>query len=79
MARPSRIEIAGGRYHVAARGNERREIVRVDADRGLFLGLLSELPERFGALIHAYVLMPKSFSSSSGDARSQSQSERPVA
>jgi putative transposase len=57
MARALRIEIAGGRYHVTARGNERRDIFRVDKDREHFLGLLSELPERFGTLIHAYVLM----------------------
>ena len=33
MARPLRIELAGGLYHVMSRGNERRAIVRDDADR----------------------------------------------
>jgi putative transposase len=57
MARPLRIEIPGGRYHLTARGNERRKIFRDDRDRLHFLDLLSELPERFGARLHAYVLM----------------------
>jgi putative transposase len=46
MARPLRIEIPGGRYHLTARGNERRKIFRDDRDRLHFLDLLSELPVR---------------------------------
>ena len=61
MARPLRIEIAGGRYHVTARGNERGDIFKDDGDRKHFLGLLAKLPERFGTRIHAYVLMPNHF------------------
>ena len=57
MARALRIEIPGGRFHVTARGNERKDIFRNDTDRFHFLGLLAEVPERFGARIHAYVLM----------------------
>ena len=57
MARPLRIERPGGRYHVTARGNERKEIFRDDADRFHFLELLSELGERLGVRVHAYVLM----------------------
>jgi len=57
MARPLRLEHPGGRYHVTARGNERREIFWDDTDRFHFLGLLGELGERFGARVHAYVLM----------------------
>jgi REP element-mobilizing transposase RayT len=57
MARPLRLEHPGGRYHVTARGNERREIFWDDTDRFHFLGLLSELGQRFGARVHAYVLM----------------------
>jgi hypothetical protein len=33
MARPLRIEIAGGVYHVTTRGGERRDVVRDDQDR----------------------------------------------
>src|SRR6267154_1141647 len=57
MARALRIERHGGRYHVTARGNERRSIYRRDSDRARFLTLLAEATERFGIRIHAYVLM----------------------
>jgi putative transposase len=57
MARPLRIVVEGGVYHVTARGNERRRIYRSDADRGMFLELLGELQERFGTEIGGYVLM----------------------
>ena len=57
MARPLRIEVPGGRYHVTARGNERQRIFRDDADHFHFLELLSQCGERFGAKVHAYVLM----------------------
>src|SRR5436190_585375 len=61
MARPLRIEIPGGRYHLSARGNERRPIFRDERDRKHFLELLADLPERFGTRLHAYVLMPNHF------------------
>ncbi len=57
MARPLRIEVAGGLYHLTARGNERRPIYRVTRDREHFLELLAELPSRFGTLLHAWMLM----------------------
>ena len=57
MARALRIERPGGRYHVTARGNERKEIFRDHTDRFHFLQSLSELGERFGVRVHAYVLM----------------------
>src|SRR5512147_1713456 len=46
-----------GRYHITARGNERKKIFRDDTDRFHFLELLSELGECFGGRVHAYVLM----------------------
>lgn len=61
MARPLRIEHPGGRYHVTARGNERRAIYRGDSDRFHFLELLAELNERFGSRVHAYVLLDNHF------------------
>src|SRR5258708_27842997 len=61
MARALRIERAGGRYHVTARGNERKAIYREDSDRCHFLELLSEATDRFGVRIHAYVLMDNHF------------------
>jgi REP element-mobilizing transposase RayT len=61
MARPLRIERPGGRYHVTARGNERKRIYRTDGDRLKFLELVAHLNERFGARVHAYVLMDNHF------------------
>jgi putative transposase len=61
MARPLRIERPGGRYHVTARGNERKALFRSEADRFHFLTLLGELRERFGVKVHAYVLMDNHF------------------
>jgi len=57
MARPLRILLAGGWYHVVARGNNRNRLFRDDQDHQRFLALVSELPERFGVEIHAFVLM----------------------
>lgn len=57
MARPLRVEYAGARHHVTARGNERRDIYRDDRDRRHFMELLAELPERFGVRVVAWVLM----------------------
>lgn len=57
MARPLRICIPGGVYHVIARGNERAPIYRDDADRFRFLRTLALVVDRFGWLCHAYCLM----------------------
>ena len=57
MARPLRVEIPGGWYHLTARGNERKSIFRTDRDRLHFLELIEELVKRFRWRIHAYVLM----------------------
>ena len=57
MARALRIEIPGGRHHLTARGNERKDIFRDDTDRFHFLELLGEVSQRFGARVHAYALM----------------------
>ncbi len=57
MARPVRICVPGGLYHVLARGNARELIYRDDADRELFLGLLDQTHERYGWIFHAYCLM----------------------
>ena len=57
MARALRIQRPNGRYHVTARGNERKDIFRDDTDRFHFLELLAELGEQFGVRVHAFVLM----------------------
>ncbi|MFA5190438.1 MAG: hypothetical protein WC740_06920 [Verrucomicrobiia bacterium] len=43
MARPLRIEMAGGWYHVVARGNERKRVFRDEKDRLRFLELLEDM------------------------------------
>jgi REP element-mobilizing transposase RayT len=58
VARPPRVEIAGGIYHVIARGNERREIFRDDTDRRLYLARLAECRKRYDFGVLAYCLMP---------------------
>ncbi len=57
MARPLRIEFPGALYHVISRGNERRAIVRDDADRRKRLDWLRCTVEIHGWRVHAVVLM----------------------
>ena len=57
MARPLRICVPNGVYHVIARGNERAPIYRDDADRFRFLRTLARVVDRFGWLCHGYCLM----------------------
>ena len=61
MARPLRIERAGGWYHCTARGNERRSIYRDDRDRRHFCELLAEMVAQFNVVLHAFVLMDNHF------------------
>ncbi len=57
MARPLRINVAGGWYHVTGRGNERRAIFRDDEDRHQFLERLAEAMGRFACELYTYMLM----------------------
>ena len=57
MARPLRIELAGGLYHVMSRGNERRAIVRDDADCQRRVDWLGRTVQTYGWRLHAFVLM----------------------
>ncbi len=57
MARPLRLAFAGGVYHVTARGNERKAIVRDDADRARFVDTLAAMVDRYRVHCHAWVLM----------------------
>jgi REP element-mobilizing transposase RayT len=57
MARPLRIEYPGAFYHITARGNEQKDIIREDKDRERFLGYLETAVGRYKAIIHAYCLM----------------------
>lgn len=57
MARPLRLEFPGALYHITARGNERRAIVREDEDRHRFLTLLGRTVDVFRWTLPACVLM----------------------
>ncbi|HYW77202.1 MAG TPA: transposase [Gammaproteobacteria bacterium] len=57
MARPLRIELGGGLYHVTARGDRREAIFFDDDDRIAWLTLLGEVCERFNWRCHAFCQM----------------------
>lgn len=57
MGRPLRIEYPGALYHITSRGNERKKIYLDEEDRLKFLSILEDYHERYGILIHSYVLM----------------------
>jgi putative transposase len=57
MARPLRLEYEGAFYHVTSRGNERGKIFFSEADYGKFLSYLGKAKEKYGIILHAYVLM----------------------
>lgn len=57
MARPLRIELSGGLYHVTSRGDRREDIYSSDADRAAWLDLFGQVCGRFNWRCHAYCLM----------------------
>ncbi|WP_372999479.1 REP-associated tyrosine transposase [Lutispora sp.] len=57
MGRYAREEIAGGYYHVIARGNNREYIFNKDIDKGYFLKLLNESRQNMRFKLMGYVLM----------------------
>jgi len=57
MARPLRIEFAGALYPVMSRGNDRRAIVREDADRQRRIDWLRRTVETYGWRLLAFDLM----------------------
>src|SRR5271165_2170299 len=57
MARPIRIDLAGGWYHVVNRGIERRPIFKTAEDYDHFVTVAGMMPARFGIRIHAYALL----------------------
>jgi REP element-mobilizing transposase RayT len=61
MARPLRLEVSGGLYHVTSRGNRREHIYLGDDDRRLFLGLVGQVCERFSWGIYAWCLMNNNY------------------
>ena len=57
MARPLRIELAGGLYHVTSRGNGGNDIYFSDADREMWLVLLGAVCRRYHWRCHAWCQM----------------------
>lgn len=57
MARPLRLELAGGLYHVTSRGDRHEAIYEDDDDRKKWLDLLGKTCKRFNWRCHAYCLM----------------------
>ena len=57
MARPLRIELAGGLYHVTARGDRRENIYFSPADRMAWLDIFGDVCRRFNWVCHAYCQM----------------------
>lgn len=57
MARPLRLQVADGVYHLTARGNERKAIYRDEGDKETFLEILAETLERFAWRLLSYCLM----------------------
>jgi REP element-mobilizing transposase RayT len=57
MARPLRLELAGGVYHVTSRGDRREDIFLTDDDRRVWLKLLGDVCERFNWVCHGWCQM----------------------
>jgi REP element-mobilizing transposase RayT len=61
VPRPLRLQLAGGVFHITARGNRRQPIFHDDGDRQLFLHLLAQVLRRCRWTCHAYCLMPNHY------------------
>jgi putative transposase len=61
MTRPLRIEFPGARYHVTARGNEQKAIVRDDLDREDWVATFGLVCDRFGWRCLEWCLMDNHF------------------
>jgi REP element-mobilizing transposase RayT len=57
MARPLRIEVPGGIYHVTSRGDRREKIYLDDSDRTYWLALFGHVCKQFNWVCYAYCLM----------------------
>jgi REP element-mobilizing transposase RayT len=51
------IEYEGAFYHVTARGNEQKKIFFTKRDYEKFREYLKDAQEKYGYLLHCYVLM----------------------
>lgn len=58
MPRTPRTHADNAYYHVLARGNNKQDIFRKDADYRLYLSLLDKYSSRHCVTVHAYALLP---------------------
>ena len=61
MARLPRLTVPGYPHHIIQRGNNRQAIFSSVADYQMLLALLDENAQKFGVVLHAYVLMGNHF------------------
>ena len=57
MARPLRIELSGGIYHVTSRGDGREDIYLSETDRESWLEVFGQVCQRFNWVCHAWCQM----------------------
>ena len=57
MARPLRLELSGGVYHVTSRGDGREDIYLSDGDREAWLDVFATVCKRFNWVCHAWCQM----------------------
>ena len=57
MARPLRLELAGGLYHVTSRGDGREDIYLSDTARLAWLEIFTQVCQRFNWICHAWCQM----------------------
>ncbi len=61
MGRPLRVEFSGAVYHITCLGNEKKRVFLDDTDRQKFLKILEDYHERYGILVHSYILMDNNY------------------
>jgi hypothetical protein len=54
MARPLRLELAGGLYHATSPGDGREDIDLDDTDREVWLEVFAQVSARFNWVCHAW-------------------------
>jgi putative transposase len=61
VSRPPRIQVAGGSYHVVARGNNKQQIFLDKRDHHIFLDVVAQALSRFHWQCLTYCLMPNHY------------------
>lgn len=57
MARRTRIEFQNALYHIITRGNQKQNVFQDTDDYSRYLTILSAYKEKYGFILHAFVLM----------------------